>query len=81
VKIDVEGAEELVFEGAEELLSFRELRAIVFEAQEGASGQPANQRLTALLNLHGFRVAIFGRSDSQTADGMNNYLATRGRDD
>jgi FkbM family methyltransferase len=77
MKIDVEGAEELVLQGADALLSFAGLRAIVFESQEATGDLPANQSLSALLKRHGFQIEGFGRSDLQTADGMNNYLATR----
>ncbi len=77
MKIDVEGAEELVFRGATDVLSFEGLRAIVFEAQDGADHKPANEKLLTLLDRHGFRVEVFGRSDPDAPDGMTNYLATR----
>lgn len=77
MKIDVEGAEELVFRGAPELLASPDLRAVVFEAQDDGRQTPTNPGLVTTLEGYGFRVRPFGRSDAQTKDGMNNFLAER----
>lgn len=79
MKVDVEGAELLVFEGARELLRAPQLHAIVFEAAGDASGEPVNAGIEAILRQSGFAVSVFGRSDPDGNDTKNNFMATRVR--
>ena len=76
IKIDVEGAEQVVLEGAPMLLKNPALRAIVFETDVVENGMP-DARIVHLLASAGFQIRILGRSDLDTNDGLNNFLATR----
>jgi len=76
MKVDVEGAEEMVFRGASTILETPGLRAIIFEAKEG-EGMPANANLVSLLSRYDFTISPFGRSDPKVNDGTHNYLAVR----
>jgi FkbM family methyltransferase len=77
MKIDVEGAEDMVFHGARNTLGAPGLRAIVFESMEGRGGLPRKSELVELLTAHSFVVKVFGRSDPLVNDGMQNYIALR----
>lgn len=74
VKLDVEGSEETALAGFGELLSRRELRAIVLEAAAGwpASAAPVLDRLVA----SGYAVRRLERREP-TQHGLDNYVAER----
>jgi FkbM family methyltransferase len=72
MKVDVEGAELGVFEGARGILRTSQLRAAVFE-----TSQEGNAALTGLLGQCGFSVRELGRSDEAAGDGVNNFVAER----
>jgi FkbM family methyltransferase len=74
VKIDVEGAEHLVFRGAGRLLASHRLRAIVFEDQR-AGDRPASREVVERLTAAGYTIAPLGVSDRSAADGMLNFVA------
>jgi len=77
MKIDVEGAEMMVFRGAEKLLKNINLRAIVFEATEGANQRPHDVNICSILEKNGFVLSVLGKSDPDTDDDVNNYIALR----
>ena len=77
MKVDVEGAEAMVFRGAPSLLRNPELRLVVFETTLNKDGLPANAELTRMLEAAGLTVSPFARSDTRTHDGMGNFLARR----
>jgi len=76
MKIDVEGAERDVLEGARRLLEQPSTRAVVFEAS-GSAGAPLDSTLPALLRESGFRVRELGPSDLDARDGKSNFVAER----
>jgi hypothetical protein len=78
MKIDVEGAEHLVLDGATELLRSGRLRAIVFEAARRADRNPGNQLIVNCLLEAGYRIEPFASSDTHARDNMYNFLATPG---
>ena len=73
MKVDVEGAEGSVFEGAAKCLADRRLRAVAFEAAEEAMRDGAVPALARA----GFVTRELGRSDPRAGDGMSNFLAER----
>jgi FkbM family methyltransferase len=75
MKIDVEGAEDLVLEGAARLLRTGTVRAIVFEDRRDADTHPTNQDLVARLRDADYAIQPFGASDIHDDDGMYNFLA------
>ena len=75
IKIDVEGAEEQVIEGARELLGACRPRAIVFEAEADTGRRPVNQRVMELFDEAGYDLHWFASSDGNVDDGMQNFLA------
>jgi FkbM family methyltransferase len=77
MKVDVEGAEAMVFSGATSLLRNPALRLVVFEAALSKDALPVNAKLTRMLEAAGFTVSPFTRSDITTNDGMGNFLARR----
>ncbi len=77
VKMDVEGAEHLVIQGAEQLLRDPRLRALIFEDRTDALGQPTNDALIAPLRAAGFIIHPLAASDEHAQDGMANFLAER----
>lgn len=77
MKVDVEGAEAMVFGGAPSLLRNPALRVVVFEAALSKDGLPANAELTRMLEAAGLTVSPFARSDATADDGMGNFLARR----
>lgn len=77
MKVDVEGAEAMVFGGAPSLLRNPALRVVVFEAALSKDGLPANGELTRMLEAAGLTVSPFARSDATADDGMGNFLARR----
>ncbi|HYU80592.1 MAG TPA: FkbM family methyltransferase [Vicinamibacterales bacterium] len=76
MKIDVEGAEHLVLRGAAQLLSTRQVRAIVFEDRRDEDGNPTNAGVLDVLNSTGYAIRPLGLSDPETDDGMQNFVAT-----
>lgn len=77
MKVDVEGAEFLVFSGAKKTLDKNQLRTIIFESKEGPGQLPENYKIVEILKDAGFKINLFGRSDPETTDTVNNYIATR----
>lgn len=77
MKVDVEGAEAMVFGGAPILLQNPALRVVMFEAALGRDGLPANPELGRIFEESRFTVAHFARSDTTIHDGMGNFLARR----
>jgi len=75
VKIDVEGAEDLVIAGARQLLATAPPRAIVFEARYTDNGRPAPGTAVDVLNASGYRISMLGHSDSKVDDGVANFVA------
>jgi FkbM family methyltransferase len=76
VKIDVEGAEHLVLQGAAGLLQSRQVRAIVFEDRRNAHRGPERSlAVDHLRNAH-YQVESFGSSDPDLVDEAENFLAT-----
>ena len=76
MKIDVEGAEHLVLQGARHLLRSGRLRAIVFEDGQDSGRAPSNRDLVASLADAGYRIDPFGLSEPEASDGMFNFIAT-----
>ena len=76
LKVDVEGAELMVFQGAGALLRGAQLTRIVFEAR-GDEGSLADAELAALLRGHDFEVSHFGGSDPAVVSDMTNFVAIR----
>jgi FkbM family methyltransferase len=77
IKIDVEGAEHLVLQGARELLARGMVRAIIFEDRRTADLQPTNRAAVDSLRNAGYTIASLGHSDESVDDGMLNFLALR----
>jgi FkbM family methyltransferase len=77
IKMDVEGAERMVLQGAKRILESVTLRKVIFESKEGRDGLPNDQEICTLFTKSGFQIRPFGSSDPAVQDGMNNYLATR----
>ena len=77
MKIDVEGAEWLVLQGAAQLLKSPTLTTIIFETEEGAYSMPAYKQITQCLENNGFLISVLGRSDPEAHDGLNNFIAVR----
>src|SRR5262249_32607353 len=77
IKIDVEGAEDLVLRGAASLLAAASLRGLVLEADHGAAGRPMNASAVKALTAAGFTLAPLGRSDAHVEDRKLNFVATR----
>ena len=77
MKVDVEGAEAMVFRGAPSLLRNPALRLVVFEAVLNKAGLPANEEVTRMLKAAGLTVSPFARSDATANDAMGNFLARR----
>ena len=65
MKIDVEGWEENVLQGAAKLLSSFPPKAIVFEANCDRSGTILNGNLPSLLANYGYEIDHISRSSSQ----------------
>lgn len=78
MKVDVEGAEAMVFGGASSLLQNPALRLVVFEAELDRDALPANKEIHRMLVAAGLKVLPFARSDATANDGMGNFLARRG---
>lgn len=76
LKLDVEGAEHLVLQGASALLMAQHVRAILFEDRVDSDGQPTNRSLDACLRRAGYKYRLLGASDEQSSDAMRNFLAT-----
>ena len=76
MKLDVEGAEHLVLDGATELLQSGRVRAIVFEDRGDADAGPANREVVERLRQANYHIAPFAASDPQVSDNMYNFLAT-----
>lgn len=76
MKLDVEGAEHLVLDGANELLQAGRLRAVIFEDRRDTHAQPANHEAVAILKEARYGIQPFGASDAELDDGMYNFLAT-----
>jgi FkbM family methyltransferase len=74
MKIDVEGWEYQVFNGAQQLLRSNRLKAITFEASCDATGGLTDDRLKALLSSHGYSVSRIHRPEGGIR-GVENYLA------
>jgi FkbM family methyltransferase len=74
MKIDVEGWEYRVLNGAQELLRSARLKAIVFEAGRDATGQLADDRLGRLLLQSGYSLSHIRRPERELR-GVENYLA------
>ena len=74
IKVDVEGHEDAVFEGARKTLSTPGLRAIIFEAAPGEQGLPADRELLIQFQSSGFSVRQIGESGYVETE---NYLALR----
>jgi FkbM family methyltransferase len=75
LKLDVEGAEDLVLNGAAELLLSETLRAVVFEDRV-AQGRPASRGIIECL-APSFEIDELGASAPGVGDGLSNFLATR----
>ena len=75
LKLDVEGAEDLVLSGATELLHSDTLRAVVFEDRV-THGQPASRRIVDCL-APWFEIDELGTSAPGVGDGLSNFLAIR----
>jgi hypothetical protein len=76
MKIDVEGAEHYVLEGATNLLRSGRLRAIVFEDERDAELKPKNTASVKHLLDARYRIEPFAASDAHAHDAMYNFLAT-----
>jgi FkbM family methyltransferase len=76
MKIDVEGWEYQVVNGAQHLLRSNGLKAIVIEAGCDPSGRLLDDRLETLLHHHGYALSRIQRPDGQIR-GVENYLAVR----
>lgn len=74
LKVDVEGHESAVFEGAKNTLSDPTLRAVIFEAAPGEHGLPADSELRNRFEATGFRIRQLGVSGYVETE---NYLALR----
>lgn len=75
LKLDVEGAEDLVLSGAPELLRSDTLRAVVFEDRV-THGRPASRGILDRL-APTFEIDELGASAAGVGDGLSNFLATR----
>jgi FkbM family methyltransferase len=76
LKIDVEGWEEHVLQGAAHLLAATPPKAIVFEADPAVDGMPQNRGLTELIQRCGYRVDWIRRPSGEI-NVRENYLASR----
>lgn len=74
MKVDVEGWEYQVFNGARQLLQSSRLKAIAFEAGCDAAGKLADDRLEQLLSSCGYSVKRIHRPEGEIR-GVENYLA------
>ncbi len=75
MKVDVEGWEWHVFQGAQKLLKDAPPKAIVFETANDESGRVLNGELISYLERFGYRVQMIQRPNGAVI-GMQNYLAT-----
>src|SRR5262249_54171691 len=74
MKIDVEGWELHVLNGARQLLGSARLKAIVIEAASDPTGTLIDARVADLLRDHGYRTTRIHRPEGQVR-GVENYLA------
>lgn len=74
VKIDVEGWEERVFQGARELLRTAPPKAIVFEASCDHTGELENKYIVSFLEKFGYQVSWIQRPNGQVQE-RENFLA------
>ncbi len=77
IKLDVEGAEHLVLQGAPVLLVSKQVRAILFEDRIDETGQPTNAALQECLRAASYVYHVLGASDERHSNLMRNFLATR----
>jgi FkbM family methyltransferase len=77
VKMDVEGAEHLVVQGARKMLRDSRLRALVFEDRRDSENGPTNRALVAELLSAGLHIRPLAASDEHAQDDMINFLAER----
>lgn len=76
MKIDVEGWEYHVLNGAKQLLASSSMKAIVFEAASDPTARLADERLQQLLNRFDYEVRHVSRPGGELR-GVENYLAVR----
>jgi len=74
MKVDVEGWEYQVFNGARQLLQSSRLKAIAFEAGCDPAGKLADDRLARLLSGYGYAIKRIHRPEGEIR-GVENYLA------
>ncbi len=76
MKVDVEGWEYHVFNGAQQLLRSNRLKAIAFEGGCDAVGRLADDRLEDSLTRFGYCISHIRRPDGEIR-GVENYLAVK----
>jgi FkbM family methyltransferase len=74
IKIDTEGSELNIFNGAHNLLKGKQLHTIIFEAGNDFILKPS--KLKTLLTKHGFEFSILCREEN-TAHNLSNFSACR----
>ncbi|MDQ6670031.1 MAG: FkbM family methyltransferase [Chloroflexota bacterium] len=77
MKIDVEGWEYRVLNGAHRVLQSSRLKALAIEARSDASGRLQDEHLERLLLDHGYSTSHIRRPAGELR-GVENYLAVRG---
>ena len=76
MKVDVEGWEYHVLNGAHDLLQSSRLKAIAIEAACDPTGRLLDCRLESVLNDYGYRLSRIRRPEGEIR-GVENYLAVR----
>jgi FkbM family methyltransferase len=76
MKVDVEGWEYQVLNGAHQLLRSTRLKALAFEARSDAKGGLQDDRLHSLLTRFGYSISHIPRPEGELR-GVENYLAVR----
>jgi FkbM family methyltransferase len=76
MKVDVEGWEYHVFNGAQQLLQSQRLRAIAFEGGSDTTGRLTDDRVEDSLSRYGYCISHIRRPDGELR-GVENYLAVK----